>query len=369
MDNLTHTLFAFTLARTPLGRAGRGTTVALVLASNAPDVDVVTTLGGTASYLRWHRGPTHGPLGILGLGVATALLVWLGQRVLGHDPDEPADAPLRMLVPIAIIGVLCHVLMDLPTSYGTRLLSPFDWRWFAVDWMPILDIYLLVLLIAGLGFGQLSDSARRRNAALALMLMGVNYGVRAASHHQALAAAPRLFGPALPSRCEPVSADPLIDRWPRAMASTPADPARRCLVQLAAMPSFFSPFDWRVIAQLSNAYEMHDVNVLDERLREPPGETGAMWRTTIRVPNAWTPAVWTAASTDVGRTFLGFSRLPAARVIDYPDGLATVRWSDLRFDPRPTSGPQRNDPNRNSVFSVVVRVASDGHIIEQRFGP
>ena len=41
MDNLTHTLFGLTLARTPLGRAGRGVTTALVLASNAPDIDAV----------------------------------------------------------------------------------------------------------------------------------------------------------------------------------------------------------------------------------------------------------------------------------------------------------------------------------------
>src|SRR5262245_11044746 len=149
MDNLTHTLFALTLARTPLGRAGRGTATTLVMASNAPDIDAVSTLGGANSYLRWHRGPTHGPLGIVGLGVAAALIVWMVQRATGRDPDEEPDAPLRLLIPIAIIGALCHVLMDLPTSYGTRLLSPFDWRWFAVDWMPILDIYLLFVLGAG----------------------------------------------------------------------------------------------------------------------------------------------------------------------------------------------------------------------------
>ena len=37
-----------------------------------------------------------------------------------------------------MIAVLLHVLMDLPTSYGTRVLSPFDWRCL-VDWMPIID--------------------------------------------------------------------------------------------------------------------------------------------------------------------------------------------------------------------------------------
>src|SRR5580704_11925048 len=62
MDNVTHTLFGLTLARTPLGRAGRGATAALVLASNAPDIDVVATARGAPSYLTWRRRPraAHG---------------------------------------------------------------------------------------------------------------------------------------------------------------------------------------------------------------------------------------------------------------------------------------------------------------------
>ena len=58
--------------------------------------------------------------------------------------------------------------MDLPTSYGTRLLSPFDWHWFAVDLMPIVDVYLLAALFAGLLFGQASEASRRRKAAIVL---------------------------------------------------------------------------------------------------------------------------------------------------------------------------------------------------------
>jgi hypothetical protein len=108
-----------------------------------------------------------------------------------------------MLAAISTIGVLFHVLMDFPTSYGTRLLSPFDWHWWAVDWMPIIDVYLLVALAAGLLFGGMSDVAKRRNAAIVLALMAANYGIRAAAHHQALMTAPRLFGPALPPRCDP----------------------------------------------------------------------------------------------------------------------------------------------------------------------
>src|SRR5690242_15808647 len=78
VDNVTHTLFALTLARTPLGRAGRGATAALVIASNAPDADIVTASRGALSYLTWHRGPTHGLLGVVGLGIASGGLAWAG---------------------------------------------------------------------------------------------------------------------------------------------------------------------------------------------------------------------------------------------------------------------------------------------------
>ena len=303
MDNATHTLFGLTLARTPLGRAGRGTTAALVIASNAPDIDIVAAARGGISYLAWHRGPTHGPLGIVGLGVATAGLVWIGRRTLDRRTPEKAvaraaedegHASFGMLVVVSLIGVLLHVLMDFPTSYGTRLLSPFDWHWFAVDWMPIVDIYLLIALAAGLMFGRVSAASSRRNAAIVFALMAAYYGIRGVAHHQALTLAPRLFGSILPPRCEPQpSTAPLVNSWPRAATPPPLDASgNRCLVEIAALPTFLSPFRWRVIAQLSNAYEIHDIDLLDERFRRSGGDSdGTVRRLTVRFPNQSSPQI------------------------------------------------------------------------------
>src|SRR5262249_48532313 len=251
-------LFGLTLARTPLGRAGRGTTTALVIASNVPDIDIVTTLRGGASYLQWHRGPTHGPLGVVVLGLLTAALVRGVQRVqvgVPRGPDEP-EAPFGMLVAVSMIGIVCHILMDFPTSYGTRLLSPFSWHWFATDLMPIVDVYLIIVLVAGLLFGAASADARRRNVAIVLVLMAANYGLRAVAHQQAIALAPRVFGPLMPQPCDPGhESQGLIAVWPRAVNTTmpAANTGSRCLVEVAAIPSFFSPFRWRLISQLSNS--------------------------------------------------------------------------------------------------------------------
>jgi inner membrane protein len=378
MDNATHTLVGLTLARTPLGRAGRGTTAALVIASNAPDIDIVAAVRGGISYLAWHRGPTHGPLGIVGLGVVAAGLVWIWLRTLDRPTPERVDpraseseevASFGMLVVASVIGVLVHVLMDFPTSYGTRLLSPFDWHWFAVDWMPIVDVYLLSALAAGLMFGRVSAASKRRNAAIVFALMAAYYGVRGVAHHEALASVPRVFGPTLPQRCDPQApTSRLVDSWPRAALPPPLDPSgNRCLVEIAALPTFLSPFRWRVIAQLSNAYEIHDIDLLDERFRGSDSDSEAMRRLTLRFPNQSSPSIARATTTRLGRVFLDFSRFPAARwVVDDKTRIATVRWTDMRFAGGVLTLEQpvrRPDP-----FTAVVRIDPEGRILDERLG-
>jgi len=366
MDNLTHSLFAATLARTPLGRAGRGTASALILASNAPDIDIIAASGGALRYLEWHRGPTHGPLGIVGLGLVTAGLVWAGRRVL--DRRRAAEhASYLSLAAAAVTGVLLHVLMDVPTSYGTRLLSPFDWHWYAIDVMPIVDVYLLVVLSLGLGLGLGSEAARRRSATIVLGMMVANYGLRGAAHERALRLAPGVFG-ALPERCDPVPpSGPIVDRWPRRPSPQPAaGEVNRCLVEIAALPTFRTPFAWRLIAQLSDGYEIRNVNVADG-FGAAAGTVAGVQEGAERVPNEWTPSVFAAARTDVGQRFLGFSRFPAARAFVDPDGATTVRWSETRFIGAPALPGQRD--RRLRLFTATVRVGADGRILGRRLGP
>jgi inner membrane protein len=384
MDNVTHTLFALTLARTRLGRAGRGTTTALVLASNAPDIDIVTTAGGALNYLHWHRGPTHGPLGIIGLGLVTAGLVVGGRRIFDKRRTEPG-ATFFQLAGVSIIGVLLHVLMDLPTSYGTRSLSPFGWRWYAEDWMPIIDIYLLTALGAGLLFGRGSEQIRRQNVSIVFSLMLVIYGVRGIAHHEAVALAPRLFGPTLPAPCAgaPSRSAPL-DTWPHEAVALPAE--HRCLVDIAATPNLIFPFRWLVIAQTSNSYETFDVNLLDSRYRQTPPDGEALWRHAFHYPNPWTPAAFAAAQAPEARLFLGFSRFPLVRSFVDPAGGTTVHWTDMRFaSVGGASGPGRggaagrgrgplgpggtgNVVSAGDFFAVSVHVSPEGRVMDEVFG-
>jgi len=369
MDNVTHSLFAATLARTPLARLGRGTLPALLLSSNAPDIDILAAVrGGTLTYLEWHRGLTHGPLGVVALGAAAGGLVWAGRTALDrrrgrvHAPEQ--DASLSMLVAVSMIGVVLHILMDLPTSYGTRLLSPFDWHWFAFDWLPIVDVYLLIALAAGLVFGEISRTSRRRLAAIVLTLMAVNYGVRAVAHRQAVTLAPRLFGPLLPRPCEAPPRSPSgIERWPAPASATA--PERTCLMEIAAVPTFLSPFRWRVIARMSTGYELHDLDVLDARFRAPSTAGDVFWRRAVRYPNQWTAATFAAAKTRTASIFLGFARFPAARTFTDASGATAVRWSDMRF----VGGFMSVDaPSPPTMFNVLVRLDPSGRVAQEQIG-
>jgi hypothetical protein len=270
------------------------------------------------------------------------------------------------LIAISIVGVLLHVLMDLPTSYGTRLLSPFDWHWFAMDWMPIVDIYLLMALVIGL-LGRSTPQQRRAKAAFVLLVMATNYGVRAAAHRQALEVAPRLFGPTLPAPCDPGDESTgIVDSWPRRTPPSNPPSGKRCLVEIVAMPSFTSPFSWRIIAQMSNAYEIHDIDLLDRRYREPESGSEAPWRLTLRYPNVWTPTVEKAATTHLGQVYLGFSRMPAARSAVDSNGATTVRWTDMRFAGGAFALDQPGP--RTNPFTATVRLGADGQVLAEYLG-
>ena len=247
--------------------------------------------------------------------------------------------------------------------------------------MPIVDVYLIAALFAGLLFGQASEASRRRNAAIVLALMAANYGVRVVARHEAIALAPRVFGPLMPQPCDPANTErPLLARWPReqiqvpALASMPGG-ASRCLADLTAMPTFLSPFKWRLIARLSNAYELHDIDVLDATLRRPAEAGEAPWRVTIRYPDQWTPTVKAAAAAPLAQTFLGFSRYPAARwVLDQRTGGGYCQMDRHaireRHDDRSAGGPRkpvrrdrprgrRRPDSRSAARSVSRLVAED----------
>ena len=145
MDPLTHTLVGASLAETRVGRVGLGTATC-VIGANLPDIDAATYLLGADLALGFRRGWTHG---VLAMAVLPPLLAWVMDQVdRVRCGRTPAARPVRFgrLVVLAYIAVLSHPALDWLNTYGTRLLMPFDGRWFYGDALFIVDPWVWLLL-------------------------------------------------------------------------------------------------------------------------------------------------------------------------------------------------------------------------------
>ena len=141
MDNITHSLVGVALSRAGLNRLNPQATAVLLLAANAPDIDVVTAAGGSLSYFHYHRHLTHSLL----LAPVIALLPVLIVRLATRKPVAWTMAYL-----VSLIGIASHLALDLTNVYGVRLLLPFSGRWLRLDLTSIADPWILSALVFSL---------------------------------------------------------------------------------------------------------------------------------------------------------------------------------------------------------------------------
>ena len=136
MDNLTHSLTGLALARSGLNRFCPHATLLLVLSANAPDIDVVSLVGGQLKHLEIHRGYTHSLLGFPFVAAFAALVVAGIYR---------QKLPWFRAWLTCCVGVASHILLDWTNAYGVRLLLPFSSTWFHSDLNSLFDLYILAI--------------------------------------------------------------------------------------------------------------------------------------------------------------------------------------------------------------------------------
>lgn len=307
MDNLTHTLFSLTLARAGGKNFGPYAAGLLVVAGNAPDIDVVSRLGSTATFLHWHRGSTHSLVVAPVLALAVVALFVLGGKGMAWRRKAAATTPfgLRRAYLVALGGVLWHVFMDWSTGYGTRVLAPFSSRWLALDAVPIIDFWLLAVLLAALAlpylFHLISEEigagrgSGRGAAIFAVAFLLAWFGFRVVCHARAAA----ILDSHLYAGLEP----------------------RR----VGAFADGANPFRWHGVVETSETWQLAEVNLL--------GDFDPMHTRTCYPPEP-SPALDVARKTRVGEIFLDFARFPYSYVEQTDAGFDVV-MRDLRFDEGP----------------------------------
>ena len=164
MDPVCHTLVGGALAESGLKRRTAFGGATLLLAANAPDLDVLTYLAGPTTALWLRRGLTHGVLAWLVLPILVTSVVLITDRFMRLGRERRRVVPLQVLL-LAVVGVATHPLLDLLNTYGVRLLTPFSDRWFYGDVLFIVDPWVWGVLAMGIVWSR--RRARRADRGMA----------------------------------------------------------------------------------------------------------------------------------------------------------------------------------------------------------
>ena len=156
MDNAAHTLCGLALARAGLDRYGAPATVTAVIASNLPDLDIVThPLLGRSGYLCYHRGITHALVGMTAEALLLATAVWF---VVRQWHPKTRWWPLLLA---SGLGLATHLALDGLNTYGIRPFLPFSERWYYGDAAFIMEPWIWL----GFGFAACAGSPSKLSRA------------------------------------------------------------------------------------------------------------------------------------------------------------------------------------------------------------
>jgi inner membrane protein len=314
MEPVTHFLTGACLARAGLNRKTAYATLAMTLAAEAPDLDVLWGLRGPVAAFQHHRGITHTFLGAPFVALAVTGAVWLWDRFRKGEPPIPARWGLIWCFSLA--AVLSHIFLDWTNNYGVRPFYPFNPRWYSLDIVFIFEPIIFGALAMGLGLPAILRLADREIgarktvfagqgwAAAALALAAICTGVRAVEHHRA-----RL----------------LVEH--ASFGSLP-------MLRVGIEPYPVNIFHWFAVVETRDSFQTGSVDTKTEEV-----ETGE--RDVIFKPRV-TRAVEAAEASPLGRVYLDWAAFPvvtdrgSANLVASdelaPNPLDTaVEFRDLRF--------------------------------------
>ena len=332
MQLISYLLLSCVLARATRKFLPRFGWAMLVTAGIAAELDFVSYFAGPASFLRFHRTVLHSLAGTLVMCCGIAGIYFLLDRTWTSKSSE-ADSTrfkISMALLVCIAGAVAHILLDLAGGIGVRLFWPFRSSWQAWDVLPPFDLWIALVLGAGLLIPYLGRmiseeiGERKRGAfgataaRIALVVVILYVGGRGILHSRAT--------------------NLLRSRDYRGEAPQ----------NVGVFAASASPFAWRGLVSTSGAIDELNISLWPGAPFDPehavahykPEESTAM------------AAAETAAD---GKLFLNYARFPLA-AIESQDSGSEVTIRDLRF-------PAGDRSIENIVLDT--QVGGDSRIAEQ----
>ena len=319
MDTTTHALSGYVLARAGLNEnTGKWGSIAAVAAAIFPDIDLFLAAFGPELSVEHHRSLTNSIFLVVPFSL---IFAWLFVKISKIN---------RFWSFFTIwLTVLCaHTFLDLATSYGTMILSPFWDTRFALDWLFIVDPYLVGTLLVPLVLSFFLKGKKRALAGVSLALAALYIGLCSWNHSRALS-----------------------------LAGDFAREKELRVVRLASLPQPLSPFKWGNLVMTEDRIYRGTVNLLSGEDGPAKGNPagGVQYESIRRFDNS--PWVKRAIGLQGAKRFFWFARFPVVRDRGWVDGKHRVEMSDLRFGLRRGRKP----------FRYVVDFDESGKVVFQGF--
>jgi inner membrane protein len=319
MEPVTHFLTGACLGRSGFNRKTAYATLAMTLAAEAPDLDVLWGFRGPVTGFEHHRGITHTFVGAPFVALAVTGACWLFHRFRHKKPEL---APRWWLVWFfSLLAALSH-LLDFTNNYGLRPFYPFNPRWYSWDivfiFEPIMFGALLLALVvpAILGLADREIGAKRTRfrgrgwAVAALVCVVVLYAYRNAEHEQAMNVV-RNFDFGLGGT------SPRVER-------------------VALQPYPINPYRWFAVMETPDYFRTAYVDLRTGDVTSDP-HADIIYKPPV------TQATLAAKQSYLGHIYLDWSRFPVVEDVGReqapgkdlpapPPGATTVEFRDLRFD-------------------------------------
>lgn len=337
MDTLTHALSGALVARATEPKTLRPDQLPRRLrmwvgfwAAAFPDADFIVRFVDPLTYLALHRGITHSiillPLWAVGLALLFTLIV---RRRYSW----------KAFLDVCALGIGIHIAGDVITAFGTMIFAPFSiWR-AQLSTTFIIDPYFTSILVAGL-IASMGWKTRRAPAVVGLAVLAGYVGFQAILHRCAVAVG-RAY-----------------------MAAHRIELARA-----HAIPQPFSPFNWMVVVEQPNGYQLAYVSLLRNEIPPQPPEEAFWLRRVNASYRSAKDAQWqqvprygpvdadmklaeAAWNSDVLARYRHFALLPAVYRVDHGPARTCVWFNDLRFALVGRAMPFRYGSCRDSANSA-----------------
>ncbi|HWI54465.1 MAG TPA: metal-dependent hydrolase [Desulfobacteria bacterium] len=304
MDLISHGLVGTMMAGLGLNKKfGLISTVTMVIANIAPDLDVITFLKGPKTFYKYHREVTHSILG--------AVILWflISGGIYLFTPFDNLPAIVAMVGG----GLLGHLLLDSLTPWGLPLFYPLTSKKYGFDLIWFFDPVLIGSMVGGVYLAYQYPHLEQVIYISSFALIGSYLALRVSQKRKAVK----------------LAREEVTPRFKDA--------------EVHILPSAVSPFMWDVIFTSRGQYLYISVDSRREEIIAVKEFTSSGYHRCVKC----------SCDSDLVEVFLKRSRFPFYNVVRN-EGCYTVEWSDAQL------------MNLGGVHGVTVTVDESGQITHQK---